>query len=125
MEAAGQHKNIQFTWVGLCKLARTSTPPGELNIFFMGEDMDQLFSEINKWHGAAFPGCSIHRMMKKVVEEHGEFVEAVGHGNMENVSDELADCFITLVSAAGILGIDIEKTISTKFERVKRKYPTK
>lgn len=89
------------------------------------DGLDELFFEINKWHGAAFPGCSVKRMMKKVVEEHNEFVEALINGNTENVSDELADCFITLVSMAGILGIDIEKAISTKFERVKRKYPTK
>lgn len=87
--------------------------------------MDLLFNRINEWHVDAFPGCTIDLIMDKVSEEYEELVEAVDHGNMAEISDEIADCFIVLVSASRILGIDIKKSVSDKFERVKRKYPTK
>jgi NTP pyrophosphatase (non-canonical NTP hydrolase) len=82
------------------------------------------FKEINEWHKAAFPGCTVGEMMDKVKEEYFEFVFAVEHGTKAEAGDELADCLITLASMAGILGIDPESALASKFEKVKRKYPS-
>jgi len=84
-----------------------------------------IFQEINAWHRAAFPGCTVQEMMDKVKEEYFEFVFSVEHGTKAEASDELADCFITLASMAGILGIDPEAAVASKFEKVKKKYPAK
>lgn len=84
--------------------------------------MKEITEKINDWHKKAFPECTIEAIMYKVKEEYVEFVLAVGQGKKNEISDEIADCFISLVSSARILGIDIEKAIEDKFERVKEKY---
>lgn len=87
--------------------------------------MKEIANKINEWHKKAFPECTVEAIMNKVKEEYFELVLAVGQGKKNEISDEIADCFISLVSAARVLGVDIDSAINDKFERVKMKYPTK
>jgi NTP pyrophosphatase (non-canonical NTP hydrolase) len=84
--------------------------------------MKEISNKINEWHKKAFPECTVESIMDKVKEEYSEFVLSVGQGKKDDISDEIADCFIVLISAARILGVDIEMAINDKFERVKEKY---
>lgn len=43
--------------------------------------------------------------------------------NIENISDEIADIYIYLVSLCSSLNVDFEKAVQNKLEKSKQKYP--
>ncbi|NPE27994.1 nucleotide pyrophosphohydrolase [Methanococcoides sp. SA1] len=52
------------------------------------------------------------------VEEVGELAEAIRRNDMENLREELADCFAWIAALANLYDIDLEKAFLDKYPLV-------
>ncbi|MFW5986912.1 MAG: MazG nucleotide pyrophosphohydrolase domain-containing protein [Methanohalophilus sp.] len=50
-----------------------------------------------------------------LVEEVGELAEAIRRDDLENIREELADCFAWIGALANLYGIDLEEVFSEKY----------
>lgn len=77
---------------------------------------------IGAWHRKAFPWAKLPHISAKLREEDREAVLAWSQENDQAVADELADCLICVLAMMAREGIDAERALASKFERVKAKY---
>ena len=58
----------------------------------------------------------LYRTFTWLVEEVGELAEALQRGDLDSISEEIADVIAWTISIANLLGIDVE-------DALRRKYP--
>lgn len=83
--------------------------------------ISELQRRITEWHIAAFPWANSLDCLIKLSEENAEAMKAQKWSE-GNLADELADCAISVIAAAGRAGINLEKAIEKKFPEVIEKH---
>ncbi len=86
--------------------------------------MRELQKRITEWHVQAFAWATPLDCLIKLAEENAEAMKA-DKWNEGELSEELADCAISVFAAAGRSGIDLQKAIEKKLPLVMAKYPPK
>lgn len=90
----------------------------------MNSNIRKLQREITEWHMQAFRWAKTLDCLIKLSEENTEAMKA-DKWNEGELSEELADCAISIFAAAGRSGIDLQKAIEKKLPMVMAKYPPK
>lgn len=84
-----------------------------------------LIEQIGEWHYKTFSGneLTLQHMIDKVYEEAYELKLAYEHGFEEDMIEEIADIFISLIALCIRFDIDLVKIVSHKLDIVRlRKY---
>lgn len=88
--------------------------------------LEDRAKDVQAWHVKAFPWAGIRDVALKLKEEAEELAKAE---TPQEIRDELADCAIAILAAAGVakerLGIELDAAIYDKLPRVMDKHKPK
>ena len=65
--------------------------------------------------------AGINALFEHLEEEKNELIEAIKEGNLEHISEEIADVIIITTGIANLQNIDLEKALKTKMKILEKR----
>jgi NTP pyrophosphatase (non-canonical NTP hydrolase) len=80
-----------------------------------------LYRKIGKWQEKTFPGSNYKTKFNHLLDEIVELGDSLDSGTIDEIKNELADCFILLLGICYVFGVRPVKIIRRKYKVNKKR----